>query len=61
MKTTQENIRKRLKSLEKKVDSFDVEDCKDTRQFLDLAEEYRQIMDDYNDSLLDSDLDFLLR
>ena len=61
METTQAEINKRLKSLEKRVDAYNRTESTDTRQIHELAEEYRQIMDDFNDSLLAADLDFLLR
>lgn len=57
----QDEIRKRLKSLEKRLDSYDEENCQDTSKIRDLAAEYREIMDDYYDSLLAADIDFLLR
>lgn len=58
--TKQEEIKRRLKSLEKKVDSMDNENGSDTSKISDLAAEYREIMDDYYDSLRSADIDFLL-
>ena len=61
MKTTQEDINKRLQALENKIIALKQNGSNSTEDIRKLAREYRTIMDDYEDSLMDSDLDFLMQ